>query len=372
MLRISNGVTASGGGETYSHAYRRSYRFDGTYRGVILCHGAGGDDKMLAGTFPGAARDALRSIVTTDGAGAPPNRYTVLSTLQSSGYVFPDEGDLLQVRKNSFGNANSSARVDEAYDLLTGSFGAKPGRVAVVGVSMGFLVACNWARANVSKVAGLIGVVPACDLAWFRGTDARHTETLDHVSINAPRTTLSFTNEQPPNYVANVNSSPPWHLVVLQGDDEVERRDIVSATNTTVTVSTPLGAGGPFGRKYQVRPRNDDGSGSVRDYGRMYKMINLVYPNWSGDVSFAQSVYPTRSPIAYGVGEAVFGRPCRLFVNDGDTAAPPARALALRDRWNQLNPGKCVVSSSGGGSSGHDDWTVSGQQLIDALEVLSW
>jgi pimeloyl-ACP methyl ester carboxylesterase len=41
---------------------------------------------------------------------------------------------------------------------------AKGGKVLLVGVSMGFALACAWARQNLSAVAGIVGVLPLVDV----------------------------------------------------------------------------------------------------------------------------------------------------------------------------------------------------------------
>jgi pimeloyl-ACP methyl ester carboxylesterase len=390
-MRLSNGTNVVGLGETHAHAYRRDYRFDGTSRGIIFCHGAAGDEKLFAAAFdnPNAvlARDALRHCVRVDDSGG--NRYTLLGTLQASGYPLPLLEEVFRQNRCSFGNPNSTAHMDEAYAFLTGPARAKAGRVAVIGVSMGFLVACNWARRNPFKVAGIIGIVPACDLAWFRGTDARHAVDDDAVpgSMGLGRTSVRLKVALPDDVLMNVNTQPPWDLVVTSKnarDQELDRKVVQSAsrnqerTETTITVTAPFASAVDTAsdKRFHLRPRRsdrNDGSGTVRDYGLLHNLINNVYPSWSGDAQFNSSVYPERSPVAYAPFDDCFALEARLFVNAGDDSAPANRAYDLAQRWNESpRPGNCLAVQTGDHTKGHDDWTVPGQLLLEALASLSW
>ena len=328
MVRISNGTNDVATGETHAHAYRREYAFDNTYRGVILCHGGGTTEKYLAGTSADVVRDSLRYVVLTDGAGTPPNRYTILGSKQSSG-VAPWE-------LFSWGNANSSAMVGDALTYLQAAVAAKSGKVALIGHSMGFLVACNWARDHASSVAGIIGINPACDLSWFRGTDNRHDFKCSVSSINTARTVITLGGAMPSGIVTNINSQPPWQFVVKTaglGGTEVDRKPIASATSTQITLSVGLDDTGAIStREYHARPQNDDGSGTFRDFGSFYDVIELVYPAFTTDSDFNSSGYPTRSPLSYALTDPCYGLPARLYYNAGDEVRPPQRPR----RWSPV------------------------------------
>lgn len=67
--------------------------------------------------------------------------------------------------KDGWGNATVVARIATAFTYMTGvAVGAKTAKVFLVGVSMGNIGAMNYAKANPTKVAGLFGVIPACDM----------------------------------------------------------------------------------------------------------------------------------------------------------------------------------------------------------------
>lgn len=67
--------------------------------------------------------------------------------------------------ENGWGNATVVARLATAFTYMTGApVGAKTGKILLVGVSMGNISAMNYAKANPTKVAGLVGVIPVVDM----------------------------------------------------------------------------------------------------------------------------------------------------------------------------------------------------------------
>lgn len=64
----------------------------------------------------------------------------------------------------AMGNDTAIARIGDAVSYLQGARGAKAGKVILIGSSMGVLGALNYARANPTKVAAVLGVIPAIDL----------------------------------------------------------------------------------------------------------------------------------------------------------------------------------------------------------------
>lgn len=63
-----------------------------------------------------------------------------------------------------WGNATAQARVSEAYRYLTTRMGARPGKVGMIGLSMGGVTSLGWAGNNPEKVAGVVGLIPALDM----------------------------------------------------------------------------------------------------------------------------------------------------------------------------------------------------------------
>ncbi len=68
---------------------------------------------------------------------------------------------------SNWGNDTAISRVTSGQTYIQGSTAscrAKSGKVMLVGLSMGFTTACNWARANLSQVACIVGIIPANDV----------------------------------------------------------------------------------------------------------------------------------------------------------------------------------------------------------------
>lgn len=71
----------------------------------------------------------------------------------------------------TWGNATAQTRLGTARSYLQSTYGAKAGPVVLIGVSMGGLLAVNWAKNNPSLVACIAGITPASDLADLRDND---------------------------------------------------------------------------------------------------------------------------------------------------------------------------------------------------------
>jgi hypothetical protein len=113
--------------------------------GVVHLHGASGTawtahgapgtpGNYQAGTVVSAARDG-RNAVAAD-AGGP----------------------------QTWGNQAAIDGCQRSYDRVQTLPGTKPGKVWLIGASMGGLTALNWAAANPNKVAGIIMIIPVINL----------------------------------------------------------------------------------------------------------------------------------------------------------------------------------------------------------------
>jgi len=387
-VRTSNGVNVVAAGE--SHAFSVGTDFivgAATHRGVIFCHGGYTSEKWLAATAQDDACQCLRYLVTASGGGSPPSRYAVFATTQSGGTA---ENTLV-----SCGNANSGARMFDAHSFLLGSQGIAPRKVALVGVSMGFLVACSYVRnvlgASSSLIAGIVGINPVVDLSWLRGRDHRHRSPVAPIQGSSGTVIrLRSGTSIPQSLVDNLNDLGPepahqrgnWDLVEVTAgpSHELRRWRITSATTTSLTLAAP-GAIAPLpeqGVLYSIVPKNDPVTGAsssaaaARDFGGYWNVVNLAYPASTTDASFAKDVNPSRNPLALAPSDPLFKVTCRLHYNPNDEEMPGARVTALESLWNTANPGRCRATSCGDTSARHHDWKVSGPMLHDCLESLSW
>lgn len=107
--------------------------------GILFCHGAGGTgEQALTAQF------------------AP-----MLYALSDAGY--PVLSHQL-VSSGTWGNDASMQAVSTARNYLVSQMGAKPGKVFLIGASMGGLTALTWALQNPQLVAGIVGLVPVSDV----------------------------------------------------------------------------------------------------------------------------------------------------------------------------------------------------------------
>lgn len=121
-----------------------------TKRGVIFCHGNG-----QSGTLP-----VERTLI-----GQRP--IVVAMANDGRAVIAADNGGL-----TPWANDTAMAAVTDAKTRLqSAAVGAPAGSVHLVGVSMGFAVACAWARANLTSVASLTGIIPVCDIEDIRANN---------------------------------------------------------------------------------------------------------------------------------------------------------------------------------------------------------
>lgn len=145
-------------------------------RGVLVLHGGGpagpigtrATQPLLPGSCPGQFELDLAADVRDVAARAP---YAFLST---------DHGG-----SHSWGHDLAIAGVDAAYAALVGTVpgAGASSKVALFAVSMGGITAANWAARNPTLVAGVIGFIPASDLAHHRGTDADPNLWYDEINL---------------------------------------------------------------------------------------------------------------------------------------------------------------------------------------------
>lgn len=140
MIRSTQGINRTASGENDIYAAPVS-AWQGGVRGVIYCHGAG----TLASTVPDYSYIGEMHV------------YNAVAN------VFPtlivDAGG-----SNNWGNPTATLRIADAVTHLQGTRGAKSGKVLLIGASMGFLTAMNYTKANPTKVAAILGLVPCVDI----------------------------------------------------------------------------------------------------------------------------------------------------------------------------------------------------------------
>lgn len=203
----------------------KAHKFDNTRMGVIYAHGFGGD--ALEG------RDAVSKT----------GLYNILDVIADNGnpVVACDFGGQI------WGNDTAIARMTSAVAFLKGALGAKAGKVALIGQSMGHVTVMNWAAQNMAQVACVVGNIPVCDLQDIYG-QATYT-----ASINAAYggSYVDSSNGVAHNPLKMANAAQfaglPWKGYTI-ADDVVATYAKVGAMGTaigaTASVVTLAGTGG--------------------------------------------------------------------------------------------------------------------------------
>lgn len=141
----ASGYTVS---ENWCHVAPRQ---NGTFRGVVLLHGAGGEEYL--------AEPAV-----------DPNVAQVIDALsQYFSVLAPDGRDGVSPNgAHTWGVDASTTTVDNAiaYAQSTPDFQMAAGKILLFGTSMGMVTASNYARRFPSKVAGIVAVSGATDVDY--------------------------------------------------------------------------------------------------------------------------------------------------------------------------------------------------------------
>lgn len=194
-----------------------TYKRDGTKRPVVLFHGKGGTELEAFDAGAGAWYKAADAIAT---AGYP--------------VVCPRAGGPITWNV-------STTLAGQAVTFAQGSeVGGKSGKVFVAGTSGGFLPACKWARANPSLVAGIIGLVPATDLAFVFNAYPSSQAEIDTAFGGHSAYLAALPTNNPQQYAAADLAGIPW-LIIRSTDDQPElgMPGMQSTFVTTVQGSSP-------------------------------------------------------------------------------------------------------------------------------------
>jgi pimeloyl-ACP methyl ester carboxylesterase len=124
--------------------FEKAYKPNNTVTGVVFCHGAGQPETAILG---GSTTPNIAAIITAVAALYP--------TLAVSANF------------DAWGNDASLASMTDAIAYLQGPLGAKAGKILMIGESMGHAMAASYTRANPTKVSGIVGMLPVCDLQDF-------------------------------------------------------------------------------------------------------------------------------------------------------------------------------------------------------------
>jgi hypothetical protein len=136
-----------------SNAYRASeihqliagtaYKPSATQRGIIFCHGVGGDWSTWT---QAAVVDKVKAVAE---AGYP----VISCDLSAAAYSGAN-----------WGNADHIDAIDDAWEYAKTTFGFKTDKVGLLATSMGVAGALAWAAANLTECFAVAGMIPVLDV----------------------------------------------------------------------------------------------------------------------------------------------------------------------------------------------------------------
>jgi pimeloyl-ACP methyl ester carboxylesterase len=144
---------------------------------------------------------------------------------------------------NTWGNATVQSRITSAITWLQSSSGggAKTGKAVLIGVSEGGVSAFNYAKNNAASVAGLAGLLSACDMDDIR--NANRGGGLLRASIETAYGVGAWTSNNTPPLPAQANPA-----VYFTGTGSVPIRyyystgDTIALPSTVTALATNVGS----------------------------------------------------------------------------------------------------------------------------------
>lgn len=118
--------------------------------GVVLCHGAGAPYNFIENTRLGSV--------------------TIPAALATADWCMPSIS--AEMSGDTFGNDTAMTAVTNAMNYLTAQTAVNPSKVHLFGESMGVAVALRWAYLNPTKVASIVGILPAVNLVSLYNSNA--------------------------------------------------------------------------------------------------------------------------------------------------------------------------------------------------------
>lgn len=116
---------------------------------------------------------------------------------------------------STWGNDAGIGRIDSARTFL-GTLGCATDQIVLVGASMGAVVALNYARANPTRVAGLVAIMPAADVGGIRDGNIAGARDNINTAWGLPLGSTSATDALPA--LASPLANLPAIRAAVEGD----------------------------------------------------------------------------------------------------------------------------------------------------------
>lgn len=169
----------------------------GTLPGVIFCHGA----NLLPSSTVGTAFEYS-------------NGLPLFNSIREN-FTY-GEGDF---SGNSMGNDTAIGNVDDFRTWMQ-TMGAKSGKVAMFGTSMGAITSLNYAYAHPENVSCVAAIIPAVDLNYFANNPAS-SALVNAAYGDAYDDDTDGLTHNPAKYAADFPTDIPVHLWYSTGDNTV-------------------------------------------------------------------------------------------------------------------------------------------------------
>lgn len=155
----------------------------------------------------------------------------------------------------AWGNATAMLRAPDGRTHLQGTRGAKSGTVLAVGSSMGALTALNFAKANPTLVACVVGIIPVIDLNDMVTNNRAGTAAAINTAYSTYSEATHGPTYNPANYAATfATPTRLWYA----SDDTTAIPGAVTAFDTACAAAsaTSLGALGHTQAAIDAAPRD--------------------------------------------------------------------------------------------------------------------
>lgn len=135
---------------------------------------------------------------------------------------------------DTWGNHTSTDRVNDAVNYIQGTvWGSASGKVGLIGVSMGNVVAMNYAREQPTKVSAIASIIGACDLAYHYNNG--YSAAID--TAYSPSYAIHGDHHDPVKFAASIKDNFKWKGWYAQDDALI-------APSTVTALATAMSANG--------------------------------------------------------------------------------------------------------------------------------
>lgn len=151
----------------------------------------------------------------------------------------------------SWGNAAALTAMTASYNTLQAMPGTKPGKIALVGASMGGLCALNWAAANPTKVSCIVATIPVINVTDIKVNDRQGYGYLINAAYGGSWTEGQYGATSNPRTMATLGKFGSIPMLFFYGTQDTlcmpaEVQGFAAAVGSNVTL-VPVASGHDMG-----------------------------------------------------------------------------------------------------------------------------